>query len=301
MSPTTVLDVTDATFNRDVVERSRETPVIVDFWAPWCGPCRILGPTLEALADEFAGQVQLVKLNTDENPAIAQAHQIQGIPAVFAYSGGQLVSQFVGALPEPEVRAFVEALLPSETDNAAEGAAALLASGQPGAAREHLEAILADDPTHEESTVLLAHLLLQSGDDDRATELAGRFPKNADTKRTLAMVNLRRAAKDQDADRLQARIATADSLAAAPPDAIPEAAMSEAAVPEAEARYRLGAILATREQWTDALDQLLASVRLDRNLHDAAARLLMLDVFLVLGSDHEMTTDYRRRLGSVLF
>ena len=281
MNPTPVLDVTDASFSRDVVERSRETPVIVDFWAPWCGPCRVLGPILESLADEYAGQVQLVKLNTDENPTTAGAHQIEGIPAVFAYQDGQPVSQFVGALPEPQVREFVEALLPSATDNAADEASALLDDGRPGTARERFEAILKDDPNHEGATAMLAHLLLQAGDDDRAAELAARFPKNTGAKRTLSTVNMRRAAKAQDPDALRARLARDDS--------------------DAEAHYRLAACLARQDDWPAALDHLLTSVRLDRQLDGDAARLLMLDAFIILRDDHELVRDYRRRLGSVLF
>lgn len=279
--PATVLDVTDATFQQEVVDGSRETPVIVDFWAPWCGPCRILGPVLESLADEYEGKVRLVKLNTDENPGVAQAHQIEGIPAVFAYQDGQPVSQFEGALPEPEVREFVEKLLPSPADDATSEASALLERGQPGAARESFEKIIEEDPNHEGATAMLAYLLLQSGEEDRAAELAGRFPKNKGAKQTLATINLRHAAKDQDADALRARVAGDDT--------------------DAEARYRLGALLASDSQWPEALEHLLTSVRLDRHLDEDAARLLLLDAFIVLGDKSELTQDYRRKLGSVLF
>ena len=281
MSPVAVVEVTDASFEREVVARSHEAPVIVEFWAPWCGPCRILGPVLESLAEEFAGQVQLARLNTDENPVVSQQHGIESIPAVFAYQDGQPVSQFLGALPEPQVREFVEALLPSSADMAAQEAEALVEQGQPGAALERFEQIVADDPSHEGSTAMLAHLLLQGGDEARAEELANRVPANKGAKRTLATIHLRRAARGQDEAALRARL-SADAG-------------------DAEAEYRLGALLADRAEWQEALDRLLQSVRLDRSLHDDAARLLLLDVFVVLGDDSPLTQDYRRRLGSVLF
>ena len=282
-----MVEVTDASFDREVVARSHETPVIVEFWAPWCGPCRILGPVLESLAEEFAGQVQLARLNTDENPVVSQQHGIESIPAVFAYQDGQPVSQFLGALPEPQVREFVEALLPSSADMAAQEAEALVEQGQPAAALERFEQIVADDPSHEGSTAMLAHLLLQGGDEERAEELANRVPANKGAKRTLATIHLRRAARGQDEAALRARLSA---------DAGDATDMSDA-----EGEYRLGALLADRAEWQEALDRLLQSVRLDRSLDDDAARLLLLDAFVMLGDESPLTQDYRRRLGSVLF
>ena len=276
-----MVEVTDASFEREVVARSHEAPVIVECWAPWCGPCRILGPVLESLAEEFAGQVQLARLNTDENPVVSQQHGIESIPAVFAYQDGQPVSQFLGALPEPQVREFVEVLLPSSADMAAQEAEALVEQGQPAAALERFEQIVADDPSHEGSTAMLAHLLLQGGHEERAEELANRVPANKGAKRTLATIHLRRAARGQDEAALRARL-SADAG-------------------DAEAEYRLGALLADRAEWQEALDRLLQSVRLDRSLDDDAARLLLLDAFVMLGDESPLTQDYRRRLGSVLF
>ncbi len=276
-----MLEVGDLDFDREVVERSRELPVVVDFWAPWCGPCRILGPVLESLAGEYAGQLQLAKLNTDENPIVAQRHGITSIPAVFAYRDGRPVSQFLGALPEPQVREFVEALLPTPADKAAGEAVALADRGQPAAALERFEKIVAEDPGHEGSTAMLAHLLLQGGNEERAEEMANRVPNNQGAKRTLATIRLRRAAREADEAALRARLS--------------------AGADDAEAEYRLGALLADRAEWAEALERLLNSVRLDRSLHDDAARLLLLDAFLVLGDEDDLTQDYRRRLGSVLF
>ena len=281
MSTTTVLDVTDASFATEVVERSRDVPVVVDFWAPWCGPCRILGPILEKLAEEHAGEVQLVKLNTDENPTVAQQHQIQGIPAVFAYRDGKPVSQFVGALPEPQVREFFQGVLPSPQDTRTEEARRLLGAGQPGAAQEVLESVLAEDPNHQDAALALAALLVVGGAHERARKLAERWPADPRAKQILAALNLRRVAAGADADALRARLAADDA--------------------DAEAHYRLGSLLALRREWEEALDHLLTAVRLERSLDDEGPRLRLLDAFAMLGDESPLTQDYRRRLGSVLF
>ena len=145
MTAEAVADVTDATFAEEVIAHSHRQPVVVDFWAPWCGPCRVLGPTLEALASEYAGRVRLVKVNVDENPQAAARYGVRNIPAVKAFQDGAVASEFTGALPEPRVRTFFELLVPSEADHAVAVAERERALGDDGAARARLEASLGLD------------------------------------------------------------------------------------------------------------------------------------------------------------
>jgi putative thioredoxin len=177
------IDVTDATFQTEVIERSSTTPVVVDLWAPWCGPCRTLGPIIEKVVDETAGQVVLVKVNVDENPQVSQAFRVQGIPAVYALADGKVVNGFVGAQPEPMVREFVDGLLPSEAER---GMAALLAAGDEASLRELLDL----KPDHHDAIVALAELLVarrHDGDLDEALALVGRIPETAETRRVAAL------------------------------------------------------------------------------------------------------------------
>ncbi len=275
-----VIDSTDATFEQDVIQRSHEMPVIVDCWAPWCGPCRVLGPTLEKLAYERDGQIQLVKVNTDENPQVARALQVQSIPAVFAFVAGRLVNQFVGALPEEQVRQFMDSLIPSEADLKAAEGFRMLQQDQVPIARLHFEAALQENPDHEPSAVGLATVLAGLGELDRAIELAERFPNNPMSKSLLGSVELSRVIAGLDPDAIRAAAASS-----------PE---------DAEARYRHGCLLALEGQLERALDELLESVRLDRYACNEGARLRLLDLFSMLG-EHPAVADYRRRLGSLLF
>lgn len=275
-----VIDSTDETFERDVLQRSQEIPVIVDCWAPWCGPCRVLGPILERLAYERDGQIQLVKVNTDENPQVARALQVQSIPAVFAFVQGRLVNQFVGALPEDQVVKFVDSLIPSEADRKAAEGYRMMQQDQIPIAHLHFEAALEENPAHEAAGVGLAALLMSAGELDRAVELARRFPDNPASKSILGSLELRNAIGERD------------------PDAIRAAA---AAVPgDAEARFRHGCLLALEGQMERALEELLESVRLDRHACNEGARLRLLDLFNMLG-EHPAVSEYRRRLGSLLF
>ena len=275
-----VIDSTDETFERDVLQRSQEIPVIVDCWAPWCGPCRVLGPILKRLAYERDGQIQLVKVNTDENPQVARALQVQSIPAVFAFVQGRLVNQFVGALPEDQIVKFVDSLIPSEADRKAAEGYRMMQQDQIPIARLHFEAALEENPAHEAAGVGLAALLMSVGELDRAVELARRFPDNPASKSILGSLELRNAIGERDPDAIRA------AAAASPGDA--------------EARFRHGCLLALEGQMERALEELLESVRLDRHACNEGARLRLLDLFNMLG-EHPAVSEYRRRLGSLLF
>ena len=276
-----VIDATDATFTRDVIERSHQLPVVVDCWAPWCGPCRVLGPILERLAYERDGQVQLVKVNTDENPQVAQALQVEGIPAVFAFVGGQLVNKFVGAVPEEQVRSFYDSLIPSEADIKAAEGYRMMQENQIPIARLHFEAALEEDPNHEPAGVGLAAILVRMGENERGADLARRWPNHPMSKSVLTSMELTSALEGYEADEVRR------SAAANPDDPI--------------ARYRHGCLLAVESQWPQALEEMLESVRIDKSAGDEVARKTLLGIFSMLGDDQPVVVEYRKRLGRLLF
>jgi putative thioredoxin len=178
-----VIDVTDATFQTEVVDRSATTPVVIDLWATWCGPCQTLGPILERVVAETDGAVVLAKVDVDQNPAIAQAFRAQSIPAVFAMSGGQVVDGFIGAQPEHMVREFVARLGP---DPAREVLAQMIATGD----TDGLRALLVSDPANEAAIIGLAELLVRDGETDEALALLARIPESDQTRRIAAMARL---------------------------------------------------------------------------------------------------------------
>ncbi|MGH8996492.1 MAG: thioredoxin [Acidimicrobiales bacterium] len=169
-------DVTDATFESAVIERSKTVPVVVDLWAPWCGPCKTLGPIIERVVAATDGAVELVKVNIDENPQVAATFQVQSIPAVYALRDGTVVDGFVGALPEAQVAEFVARLAPSPSETEV-----LVANGGEASLRKALE----NEPAHEGAVVALARLLVERGDTEEALTLLARIPETAET-RTLA-------------------------------------------------------------------------------------------------------------------
>ncbi len=177
------IDVTDATFQTEVIERSATAAVVLDLWAPWCGPCKTLGPILERVVDETAGKAVLVKVDIDENPAIAQAFRVQSIPMVVAFKDGQPVDAFMGAQGEHEVREFVQRLLPTAEENAVAG---LIEAGDEASLRQALEL----DPGHEDATVALAELLVEAGRPDEALQLLGRIPESERTRVVAAKARL---------------------------------------------------------------------------------------------------------------
>jgi putative thioredoxin len=177
------IDVTDATFEAEVIERSAQVPVIVDLWAEWCGPCKTLGPIIEKVVDETGGKVVLAKLDVDANPQIAQALRVQSIPAVFVARDRKLFQGFIGAQPEDAVRKFVESLLPTAEEDAL---AALLEAGDEASLRKVLEV----DPGHEQAVVALAEILVRAGSTGEALALLERIPENAETRRVAALARM---------------------------------------------------------------------------------------------------------------
>ena len=191
-------DVTDATFEQDVIERSKTVPVVVDLWAEWCGPCKTLGPILEKVIAETGGKVELAKVDVDANPQVARAFQVQSIPAVFALKDGKVVDTFVGAQPEAVVATFVESLLPTEEETEVEK---LLRAGD----EESLRKVLDLEPDNADAVVGLAELLVHEGTTDEALQLLSRIPENPESRRVAAMARLGDAAPTDDVDaRLEA-------------------------------------------------------------------------------------------------
>lgn len=276
-----VRDVTDADFQTAVIEQSRTKPVVVDFWAAWCGPCRILGPVIERVAEDFADSIVVAKLNVDENPRSAGQYRVQGIPAVKAFRDGRVVDEFTGALPEPYVRQFFESLLPSTTDQAVTAAEALLAKGDTAGAEQAYRSVLAQQADNRGAALGLAQLLARRGEHEEAESLLKRLPPDREVKVLQHRIFLERYAKKHAGEDL--------------------AAEAQATPSDPRARYRWGLMLAAREQYREALDELLTSVRLNRTWEDGAARKSMLAIFELLGMDAALTREYQRKLENVLF
>ncbi len=190
-------DVTDATFEQDVIKRSHEVPVVVDLWAEWCGPCRQLGPILEQTIEATGGQVELVKVDVDANPQISQAFQVQSIPAVYALKDGKVVEGFIGAQPQPAVEEWVARLLPSEEETEVQR---LVAEGSESSLRAALEL----EPDNEDAVVTLAELLVVDGRPDDALALLARLPESAETRRVAALARV--GVPEGDVDDLAARL-----------------------------------------------------------------------------------------------
>ena len=194
------IDVTDAQFQTEVLDRSQTTPVVVDLWAPWCGPCRQLGPIIEQVVDETQGKVALVKVNVDENPQISGAFRVQGIPAVYALSQGKVVDGFVGAQGEAAVREFVNRLLPSAEEEKVDQ---LVTAGD----EMSLRAALDLRPDHHDAIVALAELLARQGNEGdaaEATALLARIPESAETRRVAALI--RTGATDEASDEITGKL-----------------------------------------------------------------------------------------------
>ena len=278
-----VKDVTDVTFDREVIEQSRRVPVVIDFWAPWCAPCRTLGPVLERLAEEHGGAFVLAKINVDENPQVSTAFGIRSIPAVKAVHEGEIVDEFVGALPEATLRQFLRGILPSESDRLAEEARSAEHRGDRDGALALYRRALEGDPNHPAARLGLGRLLSDSDADAALAELDRVLPATAE--RT-------------EADRLAARLRLARENGAGDAELRARLQMEPN---DLEARLKLARLLAARQEYEAALAHLLEVVKRDRSYEDEAGRKSMLDIFQILGSANPLTEKYRSELARVLF
>jgi len=285
-----VKDTTTQAFVKDVIEESKRQPVLVDFWAPWCGPCKQLTPILEKAVKAAKGKVKLVKMNIDDHPAIPGQMGIQSIPAVIAFVNGQPADGFMGALPESQVTAFLERLtkdrIGGEAQDLLKAADAALAEGDAAGAAEMYAQLLAEDNTNVPALGGLARAYVETGALDQARQ-------------TLAMVP---EAKQNDAAVAAARAALELAEQAKTLGPISELEQKVAANPlDHQARFDLALALNGKGQRADALENLIAIVKRDRKWNDDGARKQLVQFFDAWGPTDEATIEGRKRLSSILF
>jgi putative thioredoxin len=286
-----VKDGTDQAFMADVVEPSKEVPVIVDFWAPWCGPCRQLGPVIENAVRQAGGKVRLVKINIDENPGIAGQLRVQSIPAVFAFKNGQPVDGFMGALPESQIRDFIKRLTgdgpdKAEIDAILKRAEESLNSGDLGGAAQDFSLAAQSDPENPAPIAGMARVFLASGEPDKAKEILEHIPEDK-----------------KDDPSVQA-VLTALKLSEEAGDAgeVGELETKVAQNPEDfEARFELANALVGKGDLQAATDQLFAILESDREWEDGKAKARLLEIFEAAGFTSPVAKSGRRRLSTMLF
>jgi putative thioredoxin len=272
-----IIDVDEATFEHEVVLRSHEIPVIVDFWAPWCGPCNVLSPLLERIAIEAGGAFRLAKINVDQSPNLAIRYGVQGIPAVKALREGKVVAEFVGAQPEPVVRRFIERLVPSEADIATNAAQSLLATRHWDEAESAFREILLEDESNSAAALGLVKSLLMQGVGQEAVDLLEHFPSGTEWVTAEGLKPLAELLADVEGDGEQS---LDDPLAA---------------------RLYQAARLIGRGNIPAAMDGILDILREDKAFLDGLPKKVMLALFALLGDDDPVTRQYRDELASILF
>ena len=279
-------DVSQADFEEKVVAASYKQPVVIDFWAPWCAPCKVLKPILEKLAAEYAGKFRLAKVNSDENPEISARYAVRGIPAVKAMVDGRIVNEFTGALPESAVRDWLDKIIPSPAEELRRAAQQQAAAGDIEGALQTLSEASALDPNDELVRVDAAELLLTKGDAEDAQRLLDTL-KDPDV------------LKDARVLQLKAQVRLAEMREEGESEASLVAAI-KANENDLEARLKLANVLIASNRPAEGMDQLLEIVRRDRKFKDDIGRKTLLDVFNLLGGQNELVAEYRRKLAALL-
>ena len=285
-----IKDTTEATFMADVIDASKEVPVIVDFWAPWCGPCKTLGPMLEAAVTEARGKVRMVKVNVDQAQTIAAQLRIQSIPTVYAFWQGQPVDGFQGAVPGSELKAFVDRVGALAGDGglgeALDQAEAMLAEGAVVDAAETFAAILGEEPGNARAFAGLAASYLALGDIDKAETFLNTATPDI--------------AKTAEVEAVRAQIALAHQAAKAGPVAELQARVADAP-DDHQARFELAQALHAAGQVQEAVDELLEIFRRDREWNEGAAKAQLFVIFDALKATDPIAQRGRRRLSSMIF
>ncbi len=280
-----VLDVAEADFEREVIQRSKELPVVVDFWASWCQPCLLLGPMLEKVVAARGGAVVLAKVDVDRAPGLAERYAVQSIPAVKAFRDGRLIAEFVGVYPEEQLGQFLDSLAPTEAEQAVR-AAAEKETADPAAAEAQYRRALEQDPNLGDAVVGLARLLLAQGKDEQAADLLGSVgltgEQAAEAERLNAVVALRQLARGFASEEALRQRVQAD------PD-------------NARLRYELGCVLAAAGRSPEALEAFLAAAERDRKLGSTAVREAMVKVFYAVGVRSPLADEYRDKLTRLLY
>jgi putative thioredoxin len=287
-----MVEADQVTFRHDVLDASQQVPVLVDFWAPWCGPCRALGPLLENLEQAYAGRFRLVKVNSDQNPELAAEYQVRSIPYVIAFDGGKAIDSFVGALPEADLRVFIDGVIPGSAELERRKAQQHLQRGELDAAASALRAAVALDPASTRARLDLAELLLE------------RLPPPADGARLAeAQDQLAAVGAGERSDRrwraLDTRLSGLRSAASLPALAELQARV-EAEPSDLKARLELAQQHIAQRQLQAALDQLLEIVGRNRAFGDDVARRTMLSVFDLAADQPRLVSSYRRRLSALI-
>ena len=279
-------DASDADFEDKVVKASYQQPVVIDFWAPWCAPCKVLKPLLEKLADEYAGKFVLAKVNSDENPKASMRHRVRGIPAVKAMVDGEIVDEFTGAQPESTVRAWLDRLIPSPAEVLRREAQRLADAGDLDGALDRLATASALEPDNERVRLAAAEVLFAQDEPDEAQGLLDTL-KDPDLLKDARVLQL----------KAQVRLAEMEEQG----ESLEQLVTAVAAdAHDLEARLKLANVLIASGHHASGMDQLLEIVARDRNFKDDIGRKMLLDVFNLLGGD-PLVAEYRRKLAGLLY